>query len=60
MFKEEVAGRKYFPKDGNKIIKTLVTTLVDDYISKETDALDDCIMDNWGKFAEDFFEFFGH
>ena len=52
MFKEEVTGRKCFPKDGNEIIKTLVTTLVDDRVSKETDALDDCIMDMFGEIEE--------
>ena len=49
IFKDEVAGRKCFPKDGNKAILTLETKLVNDSTTEETDALDDCILDVFGE-----------
>ena len=52
IFKEEVTGRKCYSKYGNAIIKTLVTTILDGSISKEIDALDDCIMDMFGETEE--------
>ena len=52
MFKGEVNGRKCFQKDANSIIKALVTTLIDERITKETDALDDCIMEIFGETVE--------
>ena len=52
MFKTEVNGRKCYQKDANSIIKTLVTTLIDERITKETDALDDTIADIFGETVE--------
>ena len=49
MFKEEISGRKCCPKDANELILKLETTLVKESIPKETDALDDCIMDMFGE-----------
>ena len=53
MFKDEVNGRKCCPKDGNELILTLKTTLVNnDCVANENDALDDCIMDMFGETEE--------
>ena len=53
MFKDEVAGRNCCPKDGMDYITKLRTTLVnDDCVMKNTDALDNFILDMFGETDE--------
>ena len=52
MFKEEVNGRKCFLKDGDAVIKGLVTTLVEGSAPKKADALENVISVMFGETEE--------